>query len=170
MRLARIAAVIVLLQGVMPALAFGFWRPGGFVFLAGAVTYALLAAGVWKSKRSSLLAAIILTIPQLGIVSSALFSWQFFVGCALGIGIAPSSTLLDTRLTTFCSVGLQLDFAFFERSRSLLAGFRHVESETFFLVNLFAVLVLAILVNAFLRCRRAAQHPAAPMTDSNFSE
>ena len=122
------------------------------VLLVAAAIYALLAWGVWNSKRWALLAAIIITVPQLFIVSSALFSWQFFVGGAFGPGIAPSSALLDTRLTIFYSAGVQFDFAFFQRSRSLVAGFPYIGSETFVLVNLLAALALTILVNAFLKC------------------
>jgi hypothetical protein len=133
MKLNRLAATALLFQGIIPALVFGFWRPGGLFLLAVAVTYAVLAWGIWLSKRWALIAALIFTAPQLVIISSNLFSWHFFVGGAFGAGIATASSLLDCRIASFFSLGARCDFAVFKQSPPILANYRYVQSDTFFL-------------------------------------
>jgi hypothetical protein len=162
MKLARVAAVLLLLQGVAPAFVFGFWRPGGFFLLVVAAIYALLAWGVWASKRWALFLAMIFTVPQLMVISSKLFSWQFYIGGTFGVGVAPSSSLLDTRLTSFCSWGARFDFAVSERCPSLLAGYAFIHSETFILLNVFALLIFTTLLAALRRCRESVK-PSPPI-------
>lgn len=151
MKLDRIGAVALFLQGVMPALVFGIWRAGGLFLLIVAVIYAVLAWGVWSSKRWSVIAAILFTVPQLFIISSKLFSWQFLIGGATGVGIAPSSSLFDSRISSFFSLGARFDFAVSERCPSLLANYTYIGSERFILLNAVAFLIIAILLSIVKR-------------------
>ena len=166
MRLPTVGAVTLFLQGIAPALAFGLWRPGGSFLLVVAAIYAVLAWGIWASKRWALILAIGFTVPQVFIVSSKLFSWQFYIGGAFGPGIAPASSLLETRFTAFFSVGARFDFAIFERSQSLLSGFTFIRSESFVLLNVVAGLILSILVAILLRCRGQSAIPRLPRAES----
>jgi hypothetical protein len=151
MKLDRLGSGVLFLQGVMPALVFGFWRPGGLFLLLVAVIYVVLAWGVWSSKRWALIAAIIFTVPQLFVISTKLFSWQFFIGGAFGAGVAPMSSLLDSRISSFFSLGARFDFAVSERCPSLLASFTYIRSETFVLLNVVALLIFAILLSILRR-------------------
>jgi len=144
---------MVFVQGITPALMFGMLHSGGLFALAVAAIYALLAWGIWESKEWALISAIIFTLPQLFVVSTKLFSWQFFVGGAFGAGIAPSSSLLNTRIASYYSLGARFDLAFSERSQSLLSGYKSIGSENFVLLNVVAVIVLAILTTIFLKHR-----------------
>ena len=159
-QLTTIAAAALLLQGVMPAVVLGFWHPGGLLLLVVAVIYAVLAWGVWSSKRWAIITAIIFTVPQIFVVSSGLFSWRFYIGGAFGAGIAPSSSLLDTRFASFLSWGAGFDFAIFGRSRSLLDGFTYIHSETFILLNVIALLIFTLLLAALRKCRESAKPPS----------
>ena len=154
MKLAKVGAVLLLLQRITPALVYGVWRPGGLFLLAVAAVYALLGWGVWASKQWALILALILTAPQLVIVSTKLFSWQFYIGGAFGPGLAFSSSLLDTRFTVFASVGARFDCAVSERCSSLLASYPFIVSDTFVLLNAGALLIFTILVAALFRCPR----------------
>jgi len=156
MKLDRVGAAALFLQGLMPALVFGFWRPGGLFLLVVAVIYAVLAWGVWSSKRWAVIAAIIFTVPQLFIISTKLFSWQFFIGGAFGAGIAPSTSLLDSRISSFFSLGARFDFAVSERCPSLLASFNYIRSETFILLNAVGFLIFAILLASLRRRSKVA--------------
>jgi len=171
MKLPKVGAVALFFQGITPALVFGFWRPGGILLLAVAAIYALLAWGIWASKRWALILAIIFTVPQLFIVSSKLFSWQLFIGGAFGPGVAPSSSFLNTRFTSFYSVGAGFNFAISERSQSLLSAFTFIGSETFILLNAVAVLVLTMLTAIFVRCRSEAEKlPSEGVAESDKHE
>jgi len=156
MKLNRLTATALFLQGVIPVLAFGFQWPVGLFLLAVAVIYAVLAWGVWFSKRWALITALVFTAPQLLIISSGLFSWQFFIGGAFGAGIATAPSLLDCRIASFYSSGARFDFAVFERSPSLLANFRYVQSETFVLLNVVALLIFALLLASVRRSAKVA--------------
>ena len=151
MKLNKLGSGALFLQGVLPALVFGFWRPGGLFLILVAGTYTALAWGVWRSKYWALIAAIIFTVPQLLVISTKPFSWQFYVGSAFGAGVAPNSSLLDTRITSFFSLGARLDFAVAERCPSLLGSYTYVKSETFVLLNAVAILVLAVLLSLVRR-------------------
>src|SRR5262245_36003060 len=105
MKLDRLAATALLLQGSVPVLVFGFPWPVGLFLVAVAVIYAVVARGVWFSKRWALITALIITAPQLFVVSSKLFSWHFFIGGAFGAGFATGSSLLDCRIASFYSFG-----------------------------------------------------------------
>lgn len=145
---------MLLLQGATPALVFGVWRPGGTLLVVVAMIYVFLAWGVWASKKWALVLSIIFTVPQLVVISSRLFSWQFYIGGAFGPGIAPSSSLLDTHLASFFSLGARFDFAVSERCPSLLEGYTSIGSETFILLNVVALLVFTILTAILLKSRR----------------
>ena len=111
----------------------------------------MLAWGVWFSKRWALITALIFTAPQLIIISSKLFSWLFFIGGAFGAGIAAESSLLDCRIASFFLFGARCDIAVFKHSPLILANFRYVQSETFVLLNVVAILIFALLLSCLRR-------------------
>jgi len=161
MKLDRLAATALFSQGAIPVLVFGFPWPIGLFLVAVAVSYALVAWGLWFSKRWALIAALIFTAPQLFVVSSELFSWDFFIGGAFGAGFATASSLMDCRIASFYSFGARCDIAVFKHSPSILANFRYVQSETFVLVNVVSVLIFALLLGCLRRQARISTSPSA---------
>ena len=164
MRLTRFAAVCFFLQGALPLLLFGLFHPAGVPLLLSAAIYAAVGWGVWNSRIGALIGGVVLTLPQLFILSSSLPSWQFYVGGAIGFGIAPARSLMDIRFCVFSSYGVRFDFAISERSQSLIAAFPFVRSESFLLLNIYAAVLLASLVFA-LRERNKRLQTQAALTD-----
>ena len=105
MRLARLTASIALLQGLLPLLVFGGWRPGGLFLVGTAAVYVLLSWALWTGRRWALPLGLLLTLPQLLVVSSWLVSWRVFVGTSIGLGAKPALDVLAMPLSVFWHVG-----------------------------------------------------------------
>jgi hypothetical protein len=164
MRLNRIIAACFFLQGALPVMLFGLFHPMGVLLLLSALTYAAIGWGIWNSRIWALMGGVALTLPQLVILSSGPLSWQFYVGGSIGFGVAPSWSLIDVRLCTFFSYGVRFDFAIFERSRSLMAAYPFIRSESFVLVNVYAAFLLTSLLSVLKKGNRQLAGPPA-LTD-----
>ena len=142
---ARFIAVVLLLQGVGPALLFGVWRPGGWFLACLATIYAFLTVGLWQGRRWALPLAFALTLPQLFVFSSSWFSWRFYVFASRGFGVAPADTLMQVPLFTYRSFGGCLNFAF-GYSQPLIADYVSTGHQSFVLLNVLAIPLLALLL------------------------
>ncbi len=149
MRLARFSASTTLLQGLLPLLVFGGWRPGGLFLVSTAAVYVLLSWGLWTGRRWALPLGLALTLPQLLIVSSWLVSWQFFVGTSVGLGAKPGFDVLRMPLNFFWHVGNSYFAACFGYNPGFAASVASGPPTTYVGVNVVATFVLFLLVRSW---------------------
>ena len=162
MTLARFVAVVLLLQGLAPAMLVGVARPDGWFLLAVALLYTLLAWGLWTARRWALLLALALTAAQLIVLSTPWLSWQFFVAARYGLGVASAPTIGQMPIFKTSGVGVRFDAAISEPSATLLATFAGVSSPSFMFVNLLALPPLVLLLVLARRWPRVTPPPLPP--------
>lgn len=150
MILTRLSAIIIFLQGVVPVLLFGAMRPSGWFLLGLAVVYALLTSGLWAGRRWAVLSAATITLPQLLILSSQLFTWRFYVGASYFGGISFASSISDSRLFIYNSVGAAFNCSFFRYNSALLAELPGIRSDAFLCINVVPIVVLSFLISTFI--------------------
>lgn len=152
MLFARFLAVTLLLQGLGPTLLLGWLRPGGWFLAILAAVYAVLGAGMWKSKRWALPLAFALTLPQLVVVSSSSFSWRFYALASGGYGLVPA----QGAVTSWQSFGLGMNMAA-GYCPPLIVDCAFTQSPSFVLFNFVALALLVLLIIHAWTSRRAAK-------------
>ena len=144
----RFIAIIFLLQGLCPVLIFGCIKPSNRVFLVVAIAYALIALGLWMSKRWVFVLAILVTFLQTVTFSFPSFAWGFYIGPTVG----PFFTLPLSQADygAFFRLGVYFTVAVDEPGTSLQRLYQ-MSSNTFVLLNVFSIILTALLVIQFFR-------------------
>jgi hypothetical protein len=143
----QVVSILVLLQGLSPMLVLGCLTPARYTY----IIYALIALGLWKSKRWVFILAILITLAQLVTFSSPSYVWDL----ALGFKFGPYFTHLA--YGGYSYVGAHFDADFHRPDSRMLQMYTFVHEDTFVLINLFAIILTILLLIQF--CRIGRQTP-----------
>ena len=115
-------AVVLFLQGLLALAGLPYLNTvGKIILLLITAAYVLLAVGLWYGPSWVALPGMVLTLPQLALVSTWPFSWACFVGATFGVHVVfvPNDARLYPGI--FYSLGVQFVESHAGNSRALVS-------------------------------------------------